>query len=89
MAKYIYPAVFTPEESGYFINFPDFESCYTQGRDLADSIHMAEDVLSLMLTQFEDEHREIPTPSAINDLTIENGAFTSYISCDTTVYDIP
>lgn len=86
MAKYIYPAVFTPKENGYFINFPDFDSCYTQGKNLEDSIHMAEDVLALMLTQFEDKHCEIPKPSAINDLIIESGAFTSYISCDTTVY---
>lgn len=30
MAKYIYPAVFTPEGNGYFIDFPDFDACYTQ-----------------------------------------------------------
>ena len=86
MAKYIYPAVFTPENNGYFIDFPDFDSCYTQGKDIADGISMAEDVLSLMLTHFEDEHREIPNPSAINDLQTANGAFATYISCDTTVY---
>ena len=86
MAKYIYPAVFTPEENGYFINFPDFESCYTQGNDLADGISMAEDVLSLMLTHFEDERRTIPTASQINDIVVENDSFTTYISCDTTVY---
>lgn len=86
MAKYIYPAVFTPEDNGYFIDFPDFDSCYTQGKDIADGISMAEDVLSLMLTHFEDEHREIPNPSAINDLQTSNGAFATYISCDTTVY---
>ena len=58
MAKYIYPAVFTPEGNGYFIDFPDFDACYTQGSDIADGITMAEDVLSLMLTHFEDEQRE-------------------------------
>ncbi len=86
MAKYIYPAVFTPEENGYFINFPDFDSCYTQGNDIADGIRMAEDVLSLMLTHFEDKRQEIPKPSAINDLKTENDAFATYISCDTTIY---
>lgn len=86
MAKYIYPAVFTPEENGYFINFPDFDSCYTQGNDIADGIRMAEDVLSLMLTHFEDKRQEIPKPSDINDLKTENDAFATYISCDTTIY---
>lgn len=65
MAKYIYPAVFTPEGNGYFIDFPDFDACYTQGSDIADGITMAEDVLSLMLTHFEDEQREIPAASSI------------------------
>ncbi len=60
--------------------------CYTQGNDIADGIHMAEDVLSLMLTYFEDRQQEIPQPSAINDLATENSAFATYISCDTTVY---
>lgn len=86
MAKYIYPAVFTPEENGYFINFPDFESCYTQGKDLADGISMAEDVLALMLTHFEDERRAIPDVSHINDLVLENNSFATYVSCDTTTY---
>ena len=80
MAKYVYPAIFTPEESGYFIDFPDFESCYTQGIDIADGISMAEDVLSLVLTHYEDEHREIPIPSALNALSTESGAFATYIS---------
>lgn len=86
MAKYIYPAVFTPEENGYFINFPDFESCYTQGKDLADGISMAEDVLALMLTHFEDERRAIPDASQINGLVLENDSFATYVSCDTATY---
>ena len=47
---------------------------------------MAEDALALMLTHLEDEKREIPTPSAINSLIVENDAFVTYISCDTTIY---
>ena len=42
MAKYVYPAVFTPEEDGgYSINFPDIEGCFTQGENLADGMAMA------------------------------------------------
>ncbi|MBR1853419.1 MAG: type II toxin-antitoxin system HicB family antitoxin [Lachnospiraceae bacterium] len=86
MAKYVYPAVFTPDEDGFSITFPDIDGCYTQGDDLADGIKMAEDALALMLTYYEDERKEIPVPTPINDLSLENDAFTSYISCDTTVY---
>ena len=87
MAKYIYPAIFTPEENGKFsIHFPDIDGCYTCGDDLADGLEMAEDALALMLTHLEDEKRQIPTPSAINSLIVENDAFVTYISCDTTIY---
>lgn len=87
MAKYIYPALFTPEDEGRFsITFPDIDGCYTCGDSLADGIEMAQDALALMLTHLEDEAQKIPVPSAINDLTVENGAFVTYISCDTSVY---
>lgn len=33
--KYVYPAIFTPEEDGgYSVLFTDFESCYTCGDTL-------------------------------------------------------
>lgn len=89
MAKYVYPAIFTPEANGYFIDFPDFESCYTQGTDITGGISMAEDVLSLVLTHYENEHRKIPIPSDLNALSTGNGAFATYIACDTTIYRRP
>ena len=49
MAKYVYPAIFTPEEKGFSVNFPDLQGCYTCGDDLADAIYMAEDVLAFTL----------------------------------------
>ena len=29
MAKYAYPAIFTREENGYSVVFPDIDGCYT------------------------------------------------------------
>jgi len=87
MAKYIYPAIFTPEENGKFsIDFPDIDGCFTCGDNLADGLEMANDALALMLTHYEDKKHEIPVASSINDLTIKNGEFATYISCDTAVY---
>lgn len=87
MAKYIYPAIFTPEEGGTFsISFPDIEGCFTCGDSLSDGIEMAQDALALMLTHYEDEKREIPAASAINGLTISSNEFATYIPCDTAVY---
>lgn len=87
MAKYIYPAIFTPEENGAFsIHFPDIENCFTCGNDLQDGINMAEDVLALMITHLEDRGDKIPEASAIKNLTTENDEFATYISCDTAMY---
>ena len=66
MANYVYPAIFTPEENGFSILFPDLEGCYTSGNDLSDGMKMAEDVLALTLTFYEDEQKKID--KTISDL---------------------
>ena len=39
MAKYVYPAIFTPEGKGLFsVEFPDLEGCYTSGDNLQDAL---------------------------------------------------
>ena len=63
MAKYAYPAIFTPEDGGGFsIDFPDLEGCHTCGDSLEDGIEMAEDALALVLYGYETGDREIPSP---------------------------
>ena len=87
MAKYVYPAVFTPEEKGmYSVNFPDIEGCYTCGDDLSDTIYMAEDVLAFVLYDYERDEKDIPTPSSPDSIALSAGEFVNYIACDTLVY---
>jgi predicted RNase H-like HicB family nuclease len=87
MAKYAYPAIFTPEENGeYSVVFPDLEGCYTCGDSLEDGIEMAEDALALTLYGYETEGREIPSPSPANAFSLTDGAFVNYIACDTMTY---
>ena len=83
--RYVYPAVFTPEENGQFtVNFPDLESCYTCGDDLGDALYMAEDVLAMTLVSYENNSTPIPTPS--KKLSLEDGEFQNFIACDTDSY---
>ena len=67
--KYVYPAVFTPttDVPGFFVEFPDDSSIFTDGSDLYDAIEMAEDVLALSLVVMEDEGKPIPAASDIKD----------------------
>lgn len=87
MAKYAYPAVFTPESGGgYSVYFPDIEGCYTQGDDMADAIFMAEDSLELMLYEYEESGKKIPNPSSPKDIELNDGEIVSYVSADTLKY---
>ena len=86
MAKYIYPAVFTPEDGGYVVNFPDFESCYTEGDTLEEAMEMADDVLCLTLYDMEETGKEIPAPSSVKEIKTDGDAFVSLVHCDTVEY---
>lgn len=87
MAKYAYPAIFTPEDDGTFsINFPDLEGCYTCGDSLEDGIEMAEDALALVLYGYEKDNRTIPIPSSPSTFTLSENEFVNYIACDTMAY---
>ena len=86
MAKYVYPAVFTPESNGYSINFPDFESCYTSAETLEEGMVMANDVLCLTLYGMEEDGKEIPKASGARAVAVEGDAFVTLIACDTIEY---
>ncbi len=88
MAKYVYPAIFTPEDGGVSVNFPDLHNCFTSGEDLADALEMAEDVLCMTLYGLEEKQADIPAPSRIEVVQAQTkGAeFVTLICCDTIEY---
>lgn len=86
MAKYVYPAVFTEEDSGYSINFPDLPNCFTSGETLGEAIEMAGDVLCLTLYEMEQAGTAIPAPSDLRDIPVGNKEFVNFIPCDTVEY---
>jgi len=84
--KYAYAAVFTPEEGGFNVNFPDIQGCYTCGDDAADAIYMARDVLSMALCELEDGRKPIPPASKQRDIPVTDDQFTSIVTADTDTY---
>jgi len=84
--KYAYPAIFTPEDSGYSISFPDIRMGGTQGDSIPDGLEMAHDFLIGAMIMMEDEMQEMPTPSEIHSLPLNNGEFASFIFVDTEKY---
>ena len=89
MAKYVYPAIFTLEETGgYSINFPDVKNCFTDANTLAEAMENANDVLCFTLYDMERNDIDIPKASTVADiqhLTKEN-EFVSLVACDTIEY---
>ena len=86
MAKYVYPAVFTEEDSGYSINFPDLPNCFTSGETLGEAIEMAGDILCLTLYEMEQAGTAIPAPSELRDIPVGSKEFVNFIPCDTVEY---
>ena len=87
MAKYVYPAIFSPSEDGGFtVSFPDVSGCYTEGDTLAEAIEQAKDALCLMLYDLEEREESISVPTRINDVVTENGDIVSLVACDTLEY---
>lgn len=84
--KYIYPAIFTEEENGYSVIFPDLESCYTCGDTIEEAMEMAEDVLELVLYGYETDGKKIPASTPPEQLQTDPHSFVSLIRGDTLVY---
>lgn len=82
--KYVYPAVFEEaEEGGYIVTVPDVPCAFTQGDDMADAIFMAEDVLAMMLADYEDSKKTIPPVSDIKEMEKTANGVVSYVMADT------
>ena len=45
MKKIFYPAVFTKEENGYWVKFPDLPGCFTEGDSISEAYEMAQHIV--------------------------------------------
>ena len=87
MNKYFYPALFHKAEvGGFWITFPDFPECMTQGDDMEESYKMAVDALGLCLTDMERNHTPFPVPSSPDKIALESDTFLVLIEFDMLAY---
>ena len=68
---YRYHAIFTYEQDGVHVTFPDLPGCVTFGKDEDEAIRMAREALALHLYGMEQDNEEIPAPSGLK-LLAEN-----------------
>lgn len=80
MNQYFYPAIFHKEKrGGYWISFPDFPECLTQGKDIDDAYKMASDAIGLCIEDKLKNNEELPHASAPVDYIVEDGDFSCLI----------
>nr|DAJ71491.1 MAG TPA: hypothetical protein [Caudoviricetes sp.] len=73
MNRLFYPAVFHKEDDGFWISFPDFPECFTEGDDMQQAYEMAVDALGLAITSRQKEKEEIPVPTDISEIEANDG----------------
>ena len=88
----VYPAFFAKTNDKVLVEVPDLD-ILTEGNDMNDAIDMARDAIELKCVSLEDDKEEIPNPSNIEDLNINNGTFAdegetvvSFVDVDSTEY---
>lgn len=72
--KAAYPTILTMVDDCILVEVPDL-SILTEGKDINDAIEMARDAIGLAGISKLDAREEIPTPSVIDDVDIEQGTF--------------
>lgn len=72
MSKHFYPAVFTKEETGYSVRFPDLEGCFTEGDTIEEAYDMAAEAMGLYLKQSEGVFNFPQTQELSNIKAAEN-----------------
>ena len=73
MNKLFYPAIFHKEGDGFWVSFPDFPECFTEGDSMELAYEMAVDALGLAITSRKEEQQEIPKASQADKVVVEDG----------------
>lgn len=67
---YFYIAIFTFEDDGIHVTFPDLAGCVTFGKDEREAYLMAQEALKLHLYGMEEDNLEIPAATSIKYLVL-------------------
>lgn len=59
MNRYLYEAVFTPVANGFEVSFPEL-GLFTQGKNIADAAYMANDLLTMDISERLAESEDVP-----------------------------
>lgn len=87
MNKLFYPAIFhKAEEGGFWISFPDFPECLTEGDNMENAYEMAVEALGLCISDIENGKGRLPAPSSPDNISHEDNTFIAVIEFDRLAY---
>ena len=87
MHHYFYPAIFhNDEKGGYWISFPDFPECMTQGETMEEAYEMAVEAMGLCIDDRLKNEESLPEVSAPVDYILQEGDFSCVIEFDLVQY---
>lgn len=71
--RYIFPAILNYADDGITVSFPDLPGCLTCAQDTDTALSRAKEAMGLYLFDSEQSNEEIPAPSDVHELSLENG----------------
>jgi predicted RNase H-like HicB family nuclease len=77
--RYLFPAIFTVDDDGISIEFPDLPNCLTCGDTEEEAVLMAKDALELHLYGMEEEGQNIPESTKVNRINTDENQFVVMI----------
>jgi len=80
--KYVYPAVFSQENTSVGVIFPDLPGCVSQGDDYQKAFDYAREGLSLHIFGILEDGEKLPAPSRLEKIKLENNEALALIEVD-------
>ena len=81
--EYVYPAIFHANDDGsYTIIYPDLPGCISEGKSLGNALYMAQEALNQWIEYLAEKNEELPLPSAIENVEVDNGGFVNFIRAE-------
>lgn len=81
--RYVYPAVFSRGEDAVTVYYPDL-ACISQGDDYLDAFKSAREGLTLHLYGMLADGEELPEPSRLEEIELEQNEAIALIEVDLT-----
>lgn len=87
MNKLFYPAVFhIAEEGGFWISFPDFPECFTQGDNMQEAYEMAVECLGLGIVSRKEGNETMPQATEADKVKLAENETLVVVEFDMLAY---